>query len=140
MRRWGSEFAVQWQYNFFCSQPTTSSPVFKRFILKRRMFSRLWCRTPGFKALVHSYTNLVTSLEPLDGLGEVTVSKKADFANLESLVNFVHMKPMNYASQRLKSLRLFFPKVFLLFETRYLLVLNAFPSLVFVVQMEHEFF
>ncbi|EEC13560.1 lipase, putative [Ixodes scapularis] len=66
---------------------------------------------PSFKSLVHSYTNLVTSLEPLDGLSEVTVSKKADFANLESLVNFVHMKPMNQASQReqIRNSKLFCP-------------------------------
>ncbi|XP_049515052.1 pancreatic lipase-related protein 2-like [Dermacentor silvarum] len=51
---------------------------------------------------VRSYTRLATSLEPLDALREVTVaSARGDhFGTLESLVNFVHMKPMNHASQR----------------------------------------
>ncbi|XP_077557629.1 pancreatic triacylglycerol lipase-like isoform X1 [Haemaphysalis longicornis] len=49
---------------------------------------------------VRSYARLATSLEPLDALREVSVSRKDNFGSLESLVNFVHMKPMNYASQR----------------------------------------
>ncbi|XP_049275507.1 uncharacterized protein LOC125760003 [Rhipicephalus sanguineus] len=51
---------------------------------------------------VRSYAQLATSLEPLDALREVTVaSTRGDhYGSLESLVNFVHIKPMNHASQR----------------------------------------
>ncbi|KAL3238251.1 hypothetical protein MRX96_021981 [Rhipicephalus microplus] len=51
---------------------------------------------------VRSYTKLATSLEPLEALREVTVtSTRGDHhGSLQSLVNFVHIKPMNHASQR----------------------------------------
>ncbi|XP_064479480.1 pancreatic triacylglycerol lipase-like [Ornithodoros turicata] len=54
----------------------------------------------GYKSLVQSYTKLVTSLEPLDHIAEMTITKMVDLASLESLVNFVYMKPLNYASHR----------------------------------------